>query len=393
MRVLLVATSTLPDRMGGSERVIWHLAHGLRARGHEARILVPRVARDLPAESEVAGVVVARYDDPRHSFRDLYLSSLAAARRAVGHALRAFSPDVVHAHHALSGVAASRAGVAPYYTFYGPWHLEFLMDAAIRPGRARWARRLAAPVKAAYARCLEGAAVRRGEKVVVLSSYSRRLLGEIHGAGADRVAIIPGGVDLDRFRPALDRQAVRDSLGLPAGPLLFTARRLVPRMGLDRLLGALVELPGAFLVIAGSGWLGPVLEDTAARLGVSARVRFAGFIRDEDLPRYYQAADLVVLPSVALEGFGLITLEALACGTPVVATADSGAADVLGPLAPAWIAPDGSPRAIAAAVRGALATRAGDGEIRARCRAHAAGYSWDRMAAAHEALYAAPRRP
>jgi glycosyltransferase involved in cell wall biosynthesis len=372
--------------------VIWHLAHGLRARGHEARILVPRAARGLPPESEIAGVVVTRYDDPRHSFLDLYLSSLGAARRAIGRSLRAFRPDVVHAHHALSGLAARWAGVAPYYTFHGPWHLEFLLEAADRPGRRRWTRRLWMPVKAEYARRVEGAAVRRSERIVVLSAYSRRLLGEIHGVGAPRVVVVPGGVDLDRFRPAGDRRAIRDSLGLPPGPLLFTVRRLVPRMGLDRLLGALVEIPGAFLVIAGSGWLGPALESTAAALGVSARVRFAGFVSDEDLPRYYQAADLVVLPSVALEGFGLITLEALACGTPVVATGDSGAVDVLQPLEPSWIAADGSPRAIATTVRGALAEVAGDGETRARCRAHAAGYSWDRMAATHEALYAARAR-
>src|SRR5207247_2514537 len=156
------------------------------------------------------------------------------------------------------------------------------------------------------------------------------------------------------FVPRLERREARSRLGLAGeGPLLFTVRRLVPRMGLEPLLHALARLPDARLVIGGSGWLRPRLEASASALGVASRVRFAGRIDDADLPVFYQAADLVVLPSVALEGFGLITLEALACGTPVVATAKSGATDVVAPLAPSWIAPDASP-AVPTAWRTAL---------------------------------------
>src|SRR5574337_156518 len=147
------------------------------------------------------------------------------------------------------------------------------------------------------------------------------------------------------------------------------------------------NLPGMRLVIGGSGWLRPRLEAAAAALGVADRVSFAGFVADAELPRYYQAADLVVLPSVALEGCGLITLEALACGTPVVATPEGGAVDVLSPLEPAWLAKDRSPAALAAAIRAALERLPTDPTVGERCRAHAVGYAWERIVGRYEALY------
>ena len=392
MRLLLAHTSSLPDRMGGSERVVGQLARGLVARGHEVRILVPRLAPSFPASSIIDGVTIQRYRDPLSSSALAYLPSLILARAALRAGARSWPPDLVHAHHGISGLAAAWAGRGPRcYTFYGPWHLEFLAEVADGrnvPWLKRGTRRLWVPAKARLARALEGAAVRRSERLIVLSRFSARQVEEIHpGAGA-RTTIIPGGVDLDRFAPAADRQAARAALELPEkGPIVFTVRRLVPRMGLEGLLHALTHLPGAHLVIGGTGMLRPRLEATAARLGLTERVRFTGFIADEDLPRFYQAADLVVLPSLALEGFGLIALEALACGTPVVATPEAGAADVIGVLEPSWLAPGHEPATLARTMAAALDGAAAEPDVAGRCRTHAEGYGWGRIAAAYEMLY------
>lgn len=391
MRILLTHTSTLPDRMGGSERVMWELARALRARGHEACIVARCTAAGLPPRSRVEGISILRYRDRLHTFATLYLTSLAAARSALGAALGEFRPDVVHAHHSLTGLGASGAGARSLcYTFYGPWHLEFLQEVLNRremPALKRWTRTLWAPAKAALARRLERAAIAGSRRLVALSSLSVRQLAEIHGIDASRVTLIPGGVDLGRFAPIADRATVREALGWPRpAPVVFTVRRLVPRMGLEILLDGMTKLPGVTLIVGGTGWLRPRLEQMAASLGIAARVRFAGFIPDADLPRYYGAADLVALPSVALEGFGLITLEALACGTPVVVTPGTGAVDVVAPLEPGWVADNISPQAVADVIARAL-PRAGEPELRARCRAHAEGYSWERMAARHEDLY------
>lgn len=393
MRLLFAHTSTLPERMGGSERVVWQLARQLVAGGHEVRIVVPRLAPSLPPASTIDGIAIRRYRDPLSSSALAYLPSLLRARAAVRASAHAWPPDLVHAHHGISGLGAAWAGGPPRcYSFYGPWHLEFLAEMArqdLTPLR-RWTRGLWMPAKARLTRRLEGAAIRRSARIVVLSRVSARQVEEIHPGAGPRVTIIPGGVDLGRFVPAPDRRAARAALALPeGGPLVFTVRRLVPRMGLEGLLHAFTHLPGVHLVIGGTGRLRRRLEETAARLGLAARVRFAGFIADEQLPTFYQAADLVALPSAALEGFGLIALEALACGTPVVATRDAGAADVLEALEPSWLAADLAPAALARTLGAALERSATDPGVAGRCRAHAALYGWDRIAGAYETLYRA----
>lgn len=389
-------TSTLPDRMGGSERVVWELARGLVARGHEPRILVPRATRALPPRSMIDGVTVVRYHDPFMSFGVLYLPSLVLASAALRATVRRWPTDVIHAHHGISGLAAAMADLGPRcYTFYGPWHLEFLSEVTQRPDLTRLQRhtsRLWMPAKARLTRLIERTAVRRSQHVVVLSRFSARQIEDIHETTRSRTTVIPGGVDLDRFTPAADRSAARETLGLAVdGCLLFTVRRLVPRMGLEGLLRALAQLPGVRLVIGGSGILRASLEQTAVRFGVADRVRFAGFIPDDQLACYYQAADLVVLPSLALEGFGLITLEALACGTPVVATPESGATDVLGSLEPTWLAPDRDPATFARTVAAVLARLPNEKDLAVRCRAHAARYGWTRIVGEYERLYRALR--
>jgi glycosyltransferase involved in cell wall biosynthesis len=370
---------------------MWELARGLRARGHEACIVARSTAAGLPSRSTVEGTPIRRYRDRLHTFGTLYLTSLVAARSALGAALREFRPDVVHAHHSLTGLGASGAGARSLcYTFYGPWHLEFLQEVLNRremPVLKRWTRTLWAPAKASLARRLEQAAIARSGRLVALSAVSVRQLTEIHGVDAARITLIPGGVDLERFAPIADRGTAREALGLPRqAQVVFTVRRLVPRMGLEMLLDGMTKLPGVMLIVGGTGWLRPRLERMAAALGIAARVRFAGFIPEPDLPRYYGAADLVALPSVALEGFGLITLEALACGAPVVVTPDTGAVDVVGPLEAGWVADDISSQAVADVIARVL-PHAGEPEVRERCRAHAEGYSWERMVARHEDLY------
>jgi glycosyltransferase involved in cell wall biosynthesis len=392
VRLLLAATSTLPDRMGGGERVLWHLARGMRERGHEVRIVVPRTTPEHPLVSVVDGVRIVRYDDRFHSFCSFYAVSIWLARRAIRHLLDTWSPDVVHANQALAGLGALAAGVDRLdYTFYGPWHLEFLTEVTHRREMSplkRATRGVWAPTKAMVAARYERAAMRRSHRLVVLSTFSVRQLAEVHGMRPANLAVIPGGVDLALFRPSVSRAEARAVLGLPAdGPLLFSVRRLVPRMGLARLIEALPDLPGVGLVIAGTGWLRPHLEERARSVGVADRVRFVGFVPDGILPLYYQAADLVALPSVTLEGFGLITLEALASGTPVVATPDSGTTDILGPWEPEWVAKNATAAELARCIAGVLPRARADGAIRAHCRARALDWSWDRMVAAHERLY------
>jgi glycosyltransferase involved in cell wall biosynthesis len=166
----------------------------------------------------------------------------------------------------------------------------------------------------------------------------------IHGADlGGRVQVIPGWVDLERFQIIPDRTAAKRALGWPLDvPVLFTLRRLVPRMGLDRLVRAVAIVRDRgqklHLVIGGSGPLRQELEQLAVSLNLSSSIRFVGRVADADLPTMYGACDAFVLPTAGLECFGLIALEALACGRPVLATPVAAIPEVVSNFEKQWLA-------------------------------------------------------
>jgi SAM-dependent methyltransferase len=161
-------------------------------------------------------------------------------------------------------------------------------------------------------------------------------------------------------------------------------------MGLEILIRGMAILrwhvPEALLLIGGTGSLRDDLESLTASLDLNDRVRFLGFVPDEQLPLYYQAADLFVLPTRELEGFGLVTVEALACGTPVLGTPVGATPEILHPLDPALVFRDTTPEAMAEDLRRVLADNRRDPlagkSTRLACRQHAkAHFTWDQSVA------------
>jgi glycosyltransferase involved in cell wall biosynthesis len=218
--------------------------------------------------------------------------------------------DLVHLHSNgfivdVAGWVAARLARPAVVTLYGTdiWHFD--------PVRHR-----------------RFAAVVRGASERVFYSRALRARAVELGLAAPDAPVIYAPVD-DMFRaPARDdREAVRRRLGV-TGPMLLTVKRLHPVAGYEDLLTAFSMLasriPDARLFVAGSGELRQSLEQQADAAGIAPRVRFLGLVDNRELPEYYGAADLFVLPS-RLESWGTVMLEALACGTPVVATATAGA--------------------------------------------------------------------
>jgi glycosyltransferase involved in cell wall biosynthesis len=217
-----------------------------------------------------------------------------------------------------------------------------------------------------------------------------------------RIRVIPGGADHERFHPAADKRTVRSALGLPeAGVIFFTVRNLVPRMGIDALIRAMGRIAGeishARLVIGGEGPMRPSLEALVDALGLRKRIRFVGFIPEAELPLYYQAADFFILPTAQLEGFGLVTVEALASGLPVLGTRVGGTPEILEPLDPTWLFDTPEPAAMAerivTIVREFSPTSARYGILAIRCRRRVEEhYTWTRHLDQLERLYAQLRR-
>ena len=177
--------------------------------------------------------------------------------------------------------------------------------------------------------------------------------------------------------------------------LLFTVRNLVPRMGLDTLLHAIAalgdEARALLLLIGGDGPLRPHLQQTIADLGLARTVQLTGFISEQALPKFYQAADVVLMPTQQLEGFGLVTVEALACGTPVLGTPVGAIPEILTPLDPALVTEGADAASLAEGLRRLLRRFRDDPSERDRlattCRAYVEQhYTWERHARELELL-------
>ena len=238
-------------------------------------------------------------------------------------------PDAINLHFALYGVPLLDAlprHIPVTFNFHGPWALESQWEGASKKSVLfkRWVER------SVYQRC---------DRFIVLSKAFGEILHQEYGISWEKIYVIPGGVDTQHFQPSLTRQQAREKLHWsPDRFILFTPRRLVHRMGLDKLLLALAQVkqayPDVYLAIAGKGPLKADLEQQTKELELQNHVQFLGFLPDADLPIAYQAADLTIMPSQSLEGFGLVLVESLACGTPVVCTPVGGMPEVIGGFSP-----------------------------------------------------------
>ncbi len=388
MRILFLADAIFEDIPGGSRVVARELARGLTARGHAVTFLVPRQNLEAPDDEARDGVRVVRYPGAGR-----LLEFVREGRRACGRLWAEGPFDLVHTHFAYAAHGPLRAlpcGTPHLRSFYGPWDEEGWVGDA--DARRRMPGRVKARVKRVLRRQVEAANLRRSRAVVVLSDHSR---GEVRAFGyPDKdIHLIAGGTDVERFVPTEDKAAVRRGLGLPPDrALLLSIRRLAPRMGLDKLIRALPAViarhPDVLLLIGGQGPERERLERLVADLGMENHVRLLGFIPDATLAAHYQAADLFVLPTMALEGFGLVTTEALASGLPVLGTAVGATPEILSRLDPRLVVPESSAPALASAILDFLEGDWGRSLSPALLRGLVLDhYQWDRHVEAVERLY------
>jgi glycosyltransferase involved in cell wall biosynthesis len=324
-QLLLVGLGWFPTTPGGMDRYGYELMQQLVTEGD--RLILCGVG--LPATSPHAAITLTNLANPHTPLPQRLWATRECFRQQRSQMPR---PDAINLHFSLYSfplLPDLPSGVPITCTFHGPWALE---------GRAEGQK----PWNVAFKRWIEQQVYHRCNRFIVLSHAFGKLLQQEYGISEEKIYIIPGGVDIERFQVNLTRQQARQALGFPLDrPILFTPRRLALRMGIDQLLQALVEVkhqvPDVWLAIAGKGALRIPLEQQANELGLQNHVKFLGYVPDEQLPVAYQAADLTVVPSQSLEGFGLILLESLACGTPVLSTPVGGMPEVLRPFQPSLI--------------------------------------------------------
>ena len=340
LNVLVCTDIIQEDDAGGSGRVAWETAKRLAAMGHRPVV----ITKGCPNKNDFEiseGIEVYRYRGNPLKLRAQVKAILSRHGRI----------DVMVLHHPYTAVLALAAlkKVPVVYNFHSSWAEEYCIR-----GKDLGINALRRFFGAGFRKLVERRALKSAGVILNASQFMASKLRIAHGKES---RIIPLGVDQDRFQPAKDPAALRKRLGLPAGGfMIFTVRNLVSRMGLENLVAAasavVRDRPEAFFVIGGSGYLRGKLEAMIKEAGLSASVRLAGYIPEGDLPAYYQSADLFILPTRLLEGFGLVTLEALSCGTPVLATPVAANPEILGRLDEGMLLMDCSPAGIAAGILG-----------------------------------------
>jgi glycosyltransferase involved in cell wall biosynthesis len=398
LNILLVADVSIACMIGGAERVLYEESTRLAKKGHTVRVLTRKLTDHEADVEQIDGVEEHRYSFQEKLFPFFFKSILSDCRRTFRSLEENFPFDIINFHQPFSAIGVlSLTGsrrVPCVYTCHSLSFEEYISRSSSPKNPFSW---LLHRLQIRSRKSIEQTVLKRSDSIVALSEYTREKLQRTYGLAPSKVSVIPGGVDLERFRPSTDETQIRTRIGLPEDKfILFTVRNLVPRMGLENLISAFEIVQNGrtdlLLVIGGEGPLEKALKEQARRCGVEDFVRFAGYIPDEDLPSYYQMADLFILPTTELEGFGLVTVEAFASGLPVLGTPIGGTREILAKLGSDYLFEDSTPQSIATGILKALngwaTNQAFYNNISQTCRKVAEQhYSWDNHVSQLEDLF------
>jgi glycosyltransferase involved in cell wall biosynthesis len=299
--------------------------------------------------------------------------------RATSHTDRV---NLIDSHFALTSFLTIHIGKYRNTTlvvhFQGPWAQE---------SQHAGARRIPVAIK----RYIERSVYRKSDAVITLTESFKELVVREYGIPSSAVKVITPGVDILKFAPgplgdARERLSISDETWVAV-----TVRRLVPRMGIDTLLHSWQKVVAGssrscHLLIVGDGPERGSLERLSHELGIEHEVTFTGRVGEEALVSAYRLADVSVVPSVALEGFGLVVLESLATGTPVIATEIGGLPEIVGKLSNDCLVKPADSAALAERLAAALENRQPLPSHEA-CREFSLRYKWDEVARRHLDFY------
>lgn len=362
-------------RDGGLDRYFYEQLQALAETG----IVSGRAVVSACSPTNLNGIMVRPMADNGASLLRRWQGTRVQAQEAFRQGI-----DLVNAHFAL--YAWAYLGCIPdsvplIVNFQGPWADEIRAESKSLKRRA----------VAMMARAIERRVYRRADRIITLSAAFRELVCERYGVSRERVRVVPGALHLDRYLQAPPRAEARKGMGLPNDrPVIVSVRRLARRMGLELLIEAIDQVrrehPRVLLLIGGKGALRAELDQRIGELNLQENVRMLGFVREEDLPTLYAAADFSVVPTVALEGFGLITAESLASGTPVLGTPVGATPEILEPLNPDLLFASATADAMAAKIKAVLrgdVTLPGSVE----CRKYVQRYGWPSVVPQLLAIY------
>jgi glycosyltransferase involved in cell wall biosynthesis len=320
---LCIVTHTFLPHVGGIERVVYEQSKRLLQRNYEPIVITNRI--QTPKNYVVDGINVECYESLNTGFRLGIPYSIPTVTSLETFLKAVKSSKIVHAHGHPYLTSLIAAKLAKRYSkpFVLTQHNTFIEYDSIFDNIER----------------LNDLAVgketlKEADKIIAVSNATKNYVLSL-GAKPEKVKVLHNGVDLVRFRPlAGKREEMRRKLGISQNSIVvLTVRRLVYKNGIDTLIEsaniAVKKNPKIVFLVVGKG---PDLNNVQMKinqLGIENNFRLTGFVKDEDLPFYYNAADFFVLPSKSGEGLPLVALEAMACGLPVIATNVGGISEIL----------------------------------------------------------------
>lgn len=405
MKVAVISAHTCPLaelggwETGGMNVYVRELGRALAERGVLVDIFTRRQACDPPDVVEYTpGARVIHVDAGPHRSIDKYevldyLPDFACGiqRWRAGTGLRY---DLIHSHYWLSGrlglLFQDRWAVPLVSTF----HTLALLKNRVAESEAEREQEIRLQI--------ERRTMAASDRIVAATAVDRMHIVRHYGAHAP-VSVIPGGVDLDRFRPILPEVARRE-IGVGERRIVLFVGRLQRLKGPEILIRAFARLAaagaahGTRLLIVG-GLPDPTsrgsgnelreinrLQRLAARLGLADRVSFVGAVQQDRLPYFYSAASVTVMPS-SYESFGLVAVESLACGTPVIAARVGGLRAIVSDGETGFLVPWRDPRLFAERIGQVLADDGLRSRLSANARLSVQRFGWDRIAGEHLAVY------
>ncbi len=321
---LCIVTHTFLPHVGGIERVVYEQCKRLIHKQFELMVVTHRNYTDKNYVFD--GIRVRCYDSVNIGFRlgIPYAIPRVSSYKTFLESVKSSDLIHVHGHPYLSSLIAAKLAkkyskplvLTQHNTFIeyesSFWdHVEWLNDCAI--GRQ---------------------VLKEADKIVVVSKATGDYVLSL-GADPEKIRVLHNGVDLNRFRPITGvKDEMRKKLGISKdSSVVLTVRRLVYKNGIDTLIEgakkAIEKNPRLVFIVVGKGPDFERIKEEIEQWGIQENFRLAGFISDEGLPFYYNAADFFVLPSKSGEGLPLVALEAMACGVPVIATNVGGISEVM----------------------------------------------------------------
>jgi glycosyltransferase involved in cell wall biosynthesis len=398
LNILFVSDVSISVVLGGAERVLYEQSTRLTERGHNVHVLTRILPSHNSTQEVIQGVSEWRYAVDQNNELSFFYSSTLNCKKLFESITKDFLFDCINFHQPFSSFGVikspSSQNMKKVYTCHSLSFEEYQSRNKKPRGLIKnalyWLNILGRKV-------IEKKVLNSSDKIIVLSRYTQEKLWNTYRVHPHKVFVIPGGVDLDRFHPVNNRMAIRRRLGIPEKKMiLLSVRNLVPRMGLENLIRAMQDIvkimPDILLIIGGNGPIKDDLVKSIHEMGIEDHIKFTGFISEEDLPAYYRAADVFILPTLELEGFGLVTLEALASGTPALGTPIGGTKEILGRFDSRYLFRDTKPESIAALIiETCLQFRNNPSvwqSVSSQCRAFVeAHYSWKKNVDLTEKLF------